>query len=147
MENLFESIIWLIVIAFWIISGFLKKKAKQPQEARRPPYPEAPYPEKRTELEEKILEALGFPVPKPIPAPLPPIAKKKPKPQPVVLEKRPVAEIKAPPATAVKAGEEAFPASLVFTSDRLQEGIILSTILSPPKAYAFMPGWRNGRRT
>lgn len=139
MENLFESIIWLIVIAFWIISGILKKRTKQPEEDKRQPYPKPPpEPEKRTELEERILEALGFPVPKPAPAPAPPLVKKKPKLQPVILEKKPAAEIKAPPTPAViKTEEKAIPAPLVFSPDKLEEGIILSTILGPPKSIEF----------
>lgn len=134
MEDLFESIIWLIVIAFWIISGLLKKRAKQPPEAKRQPYPQPPYHEKRAEFEEKILEALGFPAPKPIP-PQAPKVKKKPEATSVITGKKLEVKTKAPPAPApVKAEEEVFPAPLVFTPEKLQEGIILSTILGPPKS-------------
>ncbi len=140
MENLSELIIWLIVMAvFWLLPALAKKNKQPPQ-----PQGQAS-PEKRAELEEKILEALGFPVPKPIPLPQPPIIVKK-KPLPVVLAKKPAVGIKAPPATApVKAGEETHPAPLIFTPDKLQEGIILSTVLGPPKAHVFLPGWWNGR--
>lgn len=151
MENLFESVIWLVIMVFFWLIPALTKKNKQPQEAKRQPYPQPPYTErppleKRAELEKKLLEALGFPIPKPPPPPHPPVAKNTPRPHPVVLEKKPVTEIKAYPAlAAVKAEKEVFPDPLVFNSDELREGIILSIILGPPKSSALLPGWWNGR--
>lgn len=151
MENSFESIIWLVIMVFFWLIPALTKKTKQPQETKRQPYPQPPYTErppleKRAELEKKLLEAFGFPIPKPPPPPHPPVAKNTPRSHPVVLEKMPVAEVKAPPApAAVKAKEEAIHAPLFFSPDKLEEGIILSIILGPPKSSTLLPGWWNGR--
>lgn len=150
MENSFESIIWLVIMVFFWLIPALTKKTKQPQEVKRQPYPQPPYTErpsleKRAELEKKLLEALGFPIPTPPPLPHPPAVEKKPVPHPVVVEKKPMPEIKPAAPAAVKAEEEAIPAPLFFSPDKLEEGIILSTVLGPPRSYTLLPGWWNGR--
>lgn len=152
MENLSEAIIWLVIMVFFWLIPALTKKTKQPQETKGQPYPQPPHTErpsleKRAELEEKLLEALGFPIPKPPPLPQPHIAKKAPRPHPVVLEKKPISEIKPAAPIAVKTEEEAIPVPLVFSSDKLQEGIILSIILGPPRSSTLLPGCWNGRQS
>lgn len=154
MENSFESIIWLVIMVFFWLIPALTKKTKQPQEAKRQPYPQPPYTErpsleKRAEIEKKILEALGFPVPiPPTPSPLPiPVQRKKNTPHPAISEKKPAPEIKPSAPAAVKAEEEAMPAPLFFNPDKLEEGIILSAVLGPPKSSTLLPGCWNGRQS
>jgi outer membrane biosynthesis protein TonB len=152
LENLFESIIWLVIMVFFWLIPALTKKTKQPQGSEeRQPYPQPPPTQpswqEREALEKKlkVLEALGFPIPKPQPLPQPPVAKKKHKPHPVVLEKKPIPEIKPAAPMAVKTEEETMSVPLVFNSAKLQEGIILSIVLGPPKSSTLLPGWWNGR--
>lgn len=157
MENLFESIIWLVIMVFFWLIPTLTKKTKQPREAERQPYsqppPASPSWQEREALEKKLrlLETLGlrFPMPLPETYPLhpPPVAKKKHEPHPVVAEKKTISEIKPAAPAVVKTKEEAIPVPLVFSSDKLQEGIILSIVLGPPKSSVFMPGCWNGRQS
>lgn len=143
MDNLFELIFWLIAIAIWIFSSQAKKKRTQP-------VPQVPrggqelVQERRTAtLEERILESLGIEMPK---APEPPpkiiVEKKKITPLRLPEEKlKPKAKIMpSAPDAKIKTKPSEF-----FTPDKLEEGIILSVILGPPKAYTFQPGWWNGR--
>ena len=146
MDNLFELVFWLIAIAIWLFSSQAKKK-RQGQFPRREPIPER----RPSTLEEKILESLGLEIPE---APEPPpkiiVEKKKITPLPLPEERlkpkgsglpsdKPETEaLSSALAPEIKAGRGEF-----ITLDKLEQGIILSVILGPPKAYTFQPGWRN----
>ena len=109
--------------------------------ARREPAQER----KSFSFEERILESLGLRIPEePKPQPPPKIIIKEEKITPVRLpeeKKKPKAEI-MPAVSAPKI--KAKPCEFI-TLDKLEEGILLSVILGPPKAYQFLPGWWNGR--
>ena len=159
MDNFFELFFWLIAIAIWISSAAAKKK-------RTPPIPQVPrggqepvQNRKPPSLEERILESFGFKIPE---APEPqrePIPERKPSLQSsaqvnIKKKKEQMASLQLSidqlklkkeailpvPATEAKAGTYEF-----IPLDKLEQGIILSVILGPPKAYTFQPGWWNGR--
>lgn len=152
MDNLFELVFWLIAIAIWLFSSQAKKK-RQGQFPRREPIPER----RPSTLEEKILESLGLKIPE---APEPqrePTSESKPFTQSAaqVNTKKKTEEIVSLQLTIdqLKQKKEAVLPALApeakaergefITLDKLEEGIILSVILGPPKAYTFQPGWRN----
>ena len=133
MDNLFELVFWLIAIAIWLFSSQAKKKRTQPIPQ------ETVQKRKPSSLEERILESLGLKIPE-APEPPPKIIVEKKKITPLRLpEEKPKAEaLPSALVPEIKAGRGEF-----ITLDKLEEGIILSVILGPPKAYTFQPGWRN----
>lgn len=159
MDNLFESIFWLVAIFIWLFSSAAKKKRTQPI-PQVPRGGQEPAQKRRpSSIEERILESFGFKIPQ---APEPqrePISERKPftqSPAQVNIKKtrEKIASLQLSidqlklkkeailpaPATEAKAGPYEF-----ITLDKLEQGIILSVILGPPKAYTFQPGWWNGR--
>lgn len=159
MDNLFELVFWLIAIAIWLFSAAAKKKRTQPIPQVPRGGQEPVQKRKPSSLEERILELLGLEIPE---APEPqrePISERKPftqSPAQVNIKKtrEKIASLQLTidqlkqkkeavlPALApeAKAGPYEF-----ITLDKLEQGIILSVILGPPKAYTFQPGWWNGR--
>ena len=159
MDNFFELFFWLIAIAIWISSAAAKKK-------RTPPIPQVPrggqepvQNRKPPSLEERILESFGFKIPEALKPQREPIPERKPSlqssAQVIIKNKREqmaslqlsIDQLKLKkeailpvPATEAKAGPYEF-----IPLDKLEQGIILSVILGPPKAYTFQPGWWNGR--
>lgn len=140
--DFFEFIFWLVAILIWFFSSLAKKKKPQGQPWQGPAQERRP-----SSLEEKILESLGLKIPQAPQSPVqvtikpkayqPTAAKKKE--EKITSLQRKEAVLPAP-APEVKAGPGEF-----LNLDKLEEGIILSIILGPPKAYTFQPGWRNGR--
>lgn len=126
-----ELLFWLIIILIWIFISLLKRTKTIPTKEEPSPPPK--------EWEE-ILETLGFPIP---PKPEPPREiKLKLKEAPVVLETR----TEKPPSIKIEE-KRAEKEKVAFLTDRWEEGIILSTILGPPKAYQILPRCRNGIRS
>lgn len=132
MDTIFGALIWLIIIFIWIFSASKKTRRKDSDSGKETP----------SEFEKKILEALGISFPK-IPEP----AIQKP-PEPKIEEKIHYVEKKREPKAPrdvpklpvakviVEETEREFPDSL--TAEKLQEGIVFSVILGPPKAYRFL---------
>lgn len=126
MEDIFPFIFWSVIVFLWIILPLLRKRRLQPEE-KIPP-----------EIEEEILETLGFPIPKPpkTQAPLEeiivPIQAKEEKVRP---------ETETKPQTISLEIKEEEPEYL--SVEKLQEGMILSIILGPPKAKTILSRRRN----
>lgn len=135
-----ELLIWLIIIFFWIISLLAKtKKGPQPKEE---PYEPTYEP---SEEEEEILETLGLPLPIPREKP-----KEKIEEAPILIQKEEVKpEIEVTPVEPLPKPEispETKPPEFL-SSDKLEEGIILSIILGPPKALTICRGVGTGIRS
>ncbi len=150
MDGIFGVLIWLIIIFSWIFSASKKSRRKDSDVKKEAP----------PEFEKKILEALGISFPK-VPGPViqkpPEIKEEIHYPQgivlPVPLKEGPYAEkekeLQAPPeipkpVVAKVIAEEAereFPD--LSTAEKLQEGIVFSVILGPPKAYRFLGLYSN----
>lgn len=127
MDELFGLLFWIVILLIWSALGSKAKKVRQEDKAKRseklrklpeefiifaPPIPPVPS-EKETELKEKktIIEAPVF----------------SSEPQRIPVKET---EIKKEPEIDY----------LDFLSeDKLQEGVILSLILAPPKAYSLLP--------
>lgn len=148
MDNLFELIFWLIAIAIWLFSSQAKKKRTQPI-PQVPRGGQEPVQERRTAtLEERILESLGIEIPK---APEPqrePISERKPFTQSpaqadIKKTREKIASLQLTidqlkqkkeavlPGLAPEAKAELYES---ITLDKLEQGIILSVILGPPKS-------------
>jgi len=130
MDGIFGALIWLIIIFIWIFSAAKKSRGKDSESRKNSP----------SEFEKKILEALGISFPK-IPEPPiqePPETKEK-EPGPAFAEDQ-ISLFEAPKPVAAKViAEEAETGfSDLLTEEKLQEGIVLSIILGPPKAYRFL---------
>jgi hypothetical protein len=134
--------VWQFLI--FIIFILLLRKASRTLEEQRKEQQKEP-----TEEEIKnLFQTLGFPPPQEIPpepkperAEEPVIVKKEiKKPEVKIAELKP-AKIKPPPKQVEEAKEEL----LTFSQDKLEEGIILSEILGPPKAYQIRRSGEIGR--
>lgn len=130
IEKIFEVGFWLVIFLIWFISSQTKRKTKKT------------FPEEETDSEvgKDILETLGFPFPR-IPKKYP-TEKKKEKIVPVQSkvkeELKPKLEVTEPTLTVgIKQ-----PSLELFSLDKLQEGIIFSVVLGPPKSKNFLPRWR-----
>jgi hypothetical protein len=146
MGDFFESIFWVIIILVWISSIFSKaKKAAKPKEGLGSP---GPKPDEDIGFEKEIFRSFGFPsaqkqyqAPKPKVRILPQTKKE------AQLELKDAPRYKHPPEpAATKPAKKETPA-LVFSADKLQEGIILAEILGPPKAHQFRRGVGTGIRS
>ena len=135
---MFRFLIFLIIILL------IQRKLKALQEQQKGQQ-EAP-----TEEETKhYFQSLGFPPPEEIPsepkqekAKEPVIVQKQIKrPEVKIAELKPI-KFKLPPEETEEA-EEQLPS---YSADKLEEGIILSEILGPPKAYRFCRGGGIGIR-
>lgn len=131
MDGIFGALIWLIIIFIWVFSALKKTRRKDSKSGEKTP----------SELEKKILEALGMSFPE-IPEP----AIQKP-PEPKIEEKihyvekemeaKAPCEVPKPAITTVIAEETERESPDLSTVENLQEGVVFSVILGPPKAYRF----------
>lgn len=150
MEELFGSLFYIIIALIWIVSMILKARGKKGGEV--PPSEE--------EVEE-YFRTIGLP-PQELPTryeptrpevPLPP--KREPiRPQPAEA-KRPIPKVKAPEIKKEIKKEPLLPKEVpvqkipplakTLTKEQLQEGIILSTILGPPRAHRNLRRYQGSR--
>lgn len=133
-----EALFWLIIIIIWIFSALAKKKERRSRQKEEP----------TSGIEEKILEALGIQLPK-VPVPeealtveIPQKKKKIPAPFKPELKEEETKRTEILPATPV--GEPEPEKADFLSAVELEEGIIFSEILGPPKAYQALPRWWNG---
>jgi hypothetical protein len=146
MGDFFESIFWIIIILVWISSIF--SKAKKAGQSKAGTGPLKPKPRQDSGLAGEIFRSFGFPpaqqkyeAPKPKITRLPRVKKE------TQLELKDAPRYKpAPLPVAAEPIKEEAPA-LVFSLDKLEEGIILAEILGPPKAYQFCRGVGTGIRS
>ena len=148
MGDLFESIFWIIIILVWISSIFSKaKKARQSKAGAGLPKSK---PHEDAELTKEIFRSFSFPLAQKqyeAPKPKPKVKKLPPAKKPTQIEFKDAPRYKrAPEPALVKPIKEEVPA-LVFSLDKLEEGIILAEILGPPKAYQFCRGVGTGIRS
>jgi hypothetical protein len=130
MDGIFGALIWLIIIFIWIFSAAKKSRRKDSESRKDSP----------SEFEKKILEALGISFPNiPEPPIQEPLETKGKKPSPAFAENQ-ISLFEAPKPVAAKviAKEAETGSSDLLTEEKLQEGIVLSIILGPPKAYRFL---------
>lgn len=132
MDGIFGALIWLIIIFIWIFSASKKVRRKDSKSGEKTP----------SELEKKILEALGMSFPE-IPEPTiqkPPEPKIEEKIHYVEKEMEPKVpcEVPRPAITTVIAEETKRESPDLSTVENLREGIVFSVILGPPKAYRFL---------
>jgi len=137
LRALANLILFVIITLLFVFSNRLRKKIAPPLEKK--PQPEEP----ESELKE-VFKIFGFPLPEE-----PTEAKEPTRPEPEIVAtpavrredlEKPVLE-KEP---LVKKKEEGIvkKEETLLSGNKLQEGIILSTILGPPRARIF---WRGGR--
>ena len=138
MDTIFGALIWLIIIFIWIFSASKKTRRKDSESREKTP----------PEFEKKILEALGMSFPE-IPEPdiqkpleiqeeIHYAEKEKETQTPPEIPKPVVAKV------IVEETEREFPDS--STVEKLQEGVVFSVILGPPKAYQFLGLYSNPKR-
>jgi len=132
MDGIFGALIWLVIIFIWVSSALKKIRRKDSSSGE----------DVSSGLEKKILETLGVSFPE-----IPEAAIQKP-PEPKIEEKihddekkmetKAPREVPRPAVTAVidEKTERKFPD--FSTVEDLQEGVVFSVILGPPKAYRFL---------
>jgi hypothetical protein len=144
MGDFFESIFWIIIILVWIGSIFSKaKKAGQSKAGADLPKPKS---REDAGLAKEVFRSFSFPLaqqkyeaPKPKVTRLPRVKKE------TQLELKDAQRYKQAPLPAV--AQPIKEVALVFSMDKLEEGIILAEILGPPKAYQFCRGVGTGIRS
>ena len=134
---------FLLFIIFIILIQKLSKALQEQQKEQQK--------ETTKEKVEDIFQTLGFPLPEEIPPEPKPVRPK----EPAIIKKeikKPEPEIKIPefkPPEIIpepKQIEEAKEELPTFSTDKLVEGIVLSVILGPPKAYQIRRGGGIGIR-
>ena len=144
MGDFFESLFWIIIILVWVSSIFSKaKKAGQPKASTGAAQPK---PRNDTDLVKEIFRSFSFPLaPQKYEAPKPKVTKAPRAKKETQLELEDAPRYKPAPVAAKPVIKEA--PALVFSLDKLEEGIILAEILGPPKAYQFCRGVGIGIRS
>lgn len=129
MDGIFGALIWLIIIFVWIFSALKRIRRKDSESSKKT----------SSELGKKILEAWGISFPE-IPEPTIQKPPEPEPPEPKIEEREPQAppEVPKPTVATVIAEETEREFSDLSTVESLQEGIIFSVILGPPKAYRFL---------
>jgi len=137
LRALVNLILFVIITLLFVFSNRLRKKIEPPLEKK--PQPEEP----ESEVKE-VFKIFGFPLPEE-----PSEAKEPRKPEAEIVATPPVRRealekpvLKKEPLVKEKGEGIVKKEETVLSGDKLQEGIILSAILGPPRARIF---WRGGR--